>query len=329
MSFIEAPSAGGPEVLQLSSGPVPKPARGELLVRVVAAGVNRPDIQQRRGVYPPPVGASPVLGLEIAGEIVAQGEGVGTFAIGDMVCALTNGGGYAEYCTVPAGQCLPYPNNYDAIRAAALPETYFTVWANLVDLGRIASGETVLIHGGSSGIGVTAIKIARAFGATVFITAGSAEKCEACRRFGADVAINYRSSNFEEEIARLTSGRGVDVVLDMVGAEYTAANVRSLAPEGRLIIIGFMGGRIADGIDLPRIASRRLVVTGSTMRPRSAEDKGAIARALRNRIWPLLDNNQGGPEIHKVFSLADAAQAHRLMEDGSHIGKIVLQVAKS
>jgi NADPH2:quinone reductase len=329
MSFIEASSAGGPEVLQLSRGPVPAPARGEVLVRVFAAGVNRPDIQQRRGVYPPPPGASPVLGLEIAGEIVGQGGGVDTFAMGDMVCALTNGGGYSEYCAVPAGQCLPYPTNYDAIRAAALPETYFTVWANLIDLGKLTSGETVLIHGGSSGIGVTAIKMARAFGATVFVTAGSSEKCEACRSFGADAAINYRNSNFEEEIARLTAGRGVDVVLDMVGAEYAAANVRSLAPGGRLVIIGFMGGRIADGIDLPRIASRRLVITGSTMRPRSAEDKGDIAQALKNRIWPLLDKNQSGPEIHKVFPLADAAQAHRLMEDGSHIGKIVLQVAKS
>ncbi len=328
MSFVQAVSAGGPEVLRLSRGPIPKPARGEVLVRVLAAGVNRPDIQQRRGVYPPPPGASLVLGLEIAGEVVARGEDVDTFGIGDKVCALTNGGGYAEYCTVPVGQCLPYPNNYDAIRAAALPETYFTVWANLVDLGKLASSETVLIHGGSSGIGITAIKMARAFGATVLATAGSAEKCEACRSFGA-VAINYRDGNFEEEVARLTSGRGVDMILDMVGADYAAANIRCLAPGGRLVIIGFMGGRIADGIDLTRIVSRRLVVTGSTMRPRSAADKGAIAQALRERIWPLLDENHAGPEIYRVFPLADAAQAHRLMEDGSHIGKIVLQVAES
>jgi putative PIG3 family NAD(P)H quinone oxidoreductase len=325
MSFVAAASAGGPEVLHLEQGPVPQPAPGEILLRVEAAGVNRPDVQQRRGVYPPPAGASPIIGLEVAGEVVALGDGVDTISIGDRLCALANGGGYAEYCTVPAGQALRFPRGFDAVQAAALPETFFTVWANLFQIGRLAAGERVLIHGGSSGIGVTAIKLAKAIGATVYATAGSDAKCDACRSFGADAAINYRTSSFEAEVARLTGKGGVDVILDMVGADYAAANVRSLSRGGRLVIIGFMGGRIANEIDLTQIVSRRLTITGSTMRPRTADDKATIARELLERVWPLLDAGQCTPEIHRVFPLAEAAEAHRLMETSDHIGKIVLR----
>lgn len=326
MSFVDMTTTGDPAVLRLGTGPVPRPQAGEVLVHVHAAGINRPDIQQRRGLYPPPPGASPILGLEIAGEVVAVGDDVRWPAMGDSICALANGGGYAEYCVVPAGQCLPIPHGFDAVHAAALPETFFTVWANLFEIGQLRAGETVLIHGGSSGIGVAAIKLAKAFGATVYATAGSAEKCEACRRFGADAAVNYRETDFETEIQALTSGAGVDVVLDMVGANYAAQNVRSLKPGGRLVVIGFMGGRIADGIDLTRIVSRRLTITGSTMRPRNADDKAALASALRAKVWPLLDEGRCVPEIHRVFPMADAAAAHRLMEDSSHIGKIVLEM---
>jgi len=326
MSFVAAAAAGGPEVLHIEQGPVPRPAPGEILLRVEAAGVNRPDVQQRRGVYPPPPGASPIIGLEVAGEVIALGEGVDTVVIGDRLCALANGGGYAEYCTVPAGQALRFPRGFDAIRAAALPETYFTVWANLFQIGRLAAGERVLIHGGSSGIGVTAIKLAKAIGATVYATAGSDTKCDACLSFGADAAINYRTSSFEAEIAKLTGKNGVDVILDMVGADYAAANVRSLSRGGRLVIIGFMGGRIANEIDLTQIVSRRLTITGSTMRPRTADDKATIARELLDRVWPQLDAGQCTPEIHHVFSMSEAAEAHRLMETSDHIGKIILRV---
>ena len=325
MSFVEMTSPGEPNVLRLATGPVPIPQAGEVLVRVRAAGVNRPDIQQRRGLYPAPPGASPILGLEIAGEVVACGSDVQWPALGESICALANGGGYAEYCAVPSGQCLPIPRGFDAVKAAALPETFFTVWANLFEIGGLQGGETVLVHGGSSGIGVTSIKLAHAVGATVYATAGSAEKCDACRRFGADAAINYRESDFEAEIMALTSGRGVDVILDMVGAQYAAPNLRSLATGGRLVIIGFMGGRVADGIDLTRIVSRRLTVTGSTMRPRTADDKAALARALRDKVWPLLAEGRCVPEIDRVFPMSEAAAAHRLMEESHHIGKIMLE----
>jgi NADPH2:quinone reductase len=327
MRFVEVATPGGAETLRPATGPVPAPGPGEVLVRVMAAGVNRPDVQQRRGLYPPPPGASPVLGLEVAGEVVALGAGVTELREGERVCALANGGGYAEFCAVPATQCLPWPADFDAVQAAALPENYFTVWANLFQIGKLVADERVLIHGGSSGIGVTAIKLARAFGAVPYATAGSAEKCEACCRFGAEAAVNYRDGSFEKEIARLIDGRGVDVVLDMVGADYAAANIRCLAPGGRLVVIGFMGGRVADGVDLVRIVSRRLTVTGSTMRPRSAADKGTIAAELREKVWPLLDRGEYGPEIHTVLPLEEAAAAHRLMEDSTHIGKIVLHVA--
>lgn len=244
----------------------------------------------------------------------------------ESICALANGGGYAEYCVVPAGQCLPIPRGLDVVGAAALPETIFTVWANLFEIGGLRFGETVLIHGGSSGIGVTAIKLAKAFGATVYATAGSAEKCDACRQLGADATINYRTTDFEAELQTLTSGNGVDVVLDMVGANFAAQNLRSLKPRGRLVIIGFMGGRVADGIDLTRIVSRRLTITGSTMRPRPADDKAALAIAIRAKVWPLLEEGRCMPEIHRVFPMAEAAAAHQLMEESSHIGKIVLEM---
>jgi NADPH2:quinone reductase len=298
-----------------------------VLIRVLAAGVNRPDVQQRKGAYPPPPGASPVIGLEVAGEVVAAGSDVTRWAIGDRVCALANGGGYAEYCAAPATQCLPWPAGYDAIRAAALPETYFTVWANLFQLGRLRSGESALIHGGTSGIGVTAIQLAREFAATAYATAGSDEKCAACLRLGAHAAVNYRTQDFVEEIRRLTEKRGVDVVLDMVGAPYMARNVRVLAMDGRLVLIAFLEGSKAENFDFTPIMVRRLTITGSTMRPRTTAQKGAIAAELREKIWPVLDAGRCGPVIHASFPLARAADAHRLMESGAHIGKIMLQVA--
>jgi NADPH2:quinone reductase len=324
MKVIELVQPGGPEMLRLGTAPTPEPASGEILIRVEAAGVNRPDVQQRKGLYPPPPGASPLLGLEVAGTVAALGEGVAGWSVGDKVCGLANGGGYAEYCAVPAPQCLPWPDGFDAIRAAALPENLFTVWVNVFGHGALKEGESILVHGGTSGIGLTAIKLARAFGATVYATAGSEEKCAACCALGAHEAINYRTQDFAAEIARLTGKRGVDVILDMVGGDYTSRNVASLAFEGRLVIIGFMGGRASDAIDLTRIAARRLVITGSTMRPRTTAQKGEIADALRAKVWPLLSKGECGPEIDKVFPLAEAAEAHRLMEESRHIGKIML-----
>ncbi len=318
-----AHTAGGPEVLHIATGPVPQPGPGELLLRVEAAGVNRPDVQQRKGSYPPPPGASPLLGLEVAGEVVAS-NGATRFPIGDRVCGLANGGGYAEYCTVPETQCLPWPAGYDAIRAAALPETYFTVWANLFDIGRLQPGQSALVHGGTSGIGVTAIQLAHEFGSRVYATAGSQEKCDACLRFGVDAAINYKEAT---AIKEFTAGRGVDVILDMVGAPYAARNLRSLALDGRLVLIAFLGGAKAEELDLTTIMVRRLTVTGSTMRPRTAAQKAAIAEALRAKVWPVLEAGRCGPVIHEVFPLDQAADAHRLMESSAHIGKIILKVA--
>ncbi len=326
MRRIEAAAAGGPEVLSLTTGPVPRPAAGEALIRVLAAGVNRPDVLQRRGLYPPPPGASPLLGLEVAGEVAAVGEGVSALRPGDRVCALTNGGGYAEYCAAPAPQCLPWPSGYDAVTAAALPETYFTVWANLFQLGRLAAGESVLVHGGSSGIGVTAIQLAREFGARVFATAGSREKCEACERLGAAAAINYREADFVERIRGLTAGRGVEVVLDIVGGPYTMRNLACLAMDGRLIQVGTLQGAVVQDFDLTAVMRRRATLTGSTMRPRSTEEKGRIARALREQVWPVLEAGRCRPVIHQVFPLGDAAAAHALMEQSRHVGKIVLSV---
>ncbi len=328
MTYIAADGAGGPEVLKPAAGPVPTPRPDEVLIRVQAAGVNRPDVQQRKGAYPPPPGANPAIGLEIAGEVVETGADVTRWKIGDRVCALANGGGYAEYCVAPATQCLPWPAGYDAIRAAALPETYFTVWANLFQLGRLREGESALIHGGTSGIGVTAIQLAREFGATVYATAGSEEKCAACVRLGARAAVNYRTEDFVEEIRGLTEKRGVDVVLDMVGAPYMPRNLRVLAMDGRLVLIAFLEGSKAENFDFTPIMVRRLTVTGSTMRPRTTAQKAGIAAELREKVWPVLDAGRCGPVIHASFPLARAADAHRLMESSAHIGKIVLRVGE-
>jgi NADPH:quinone reductase len=327
MPYMAHGAGGGPEVLVPATGPVPQPKPDEVLIRVVVAGVNRPDVAQRKGEYPPPPGASPVIGLEVAGEVVAAGAEVTRWKPGDRVCALTNGGAYAEYCTAPAAQCLPWPKGYDALRAAALPETYFTVWANLFGHGRLAAGETVLVHGGTSGIGVTAIQLAKAFGAKVFATAGSAEKVAACLRLGADAAIDYRAQDFVEEVKRLAGGRGVDVVLDMVGAAYFQRNLRCLAMDGRLVLIAFLGGYEVENADLRPIMLKRLAVTGSTMRPRTTAQKGAIAAELEARVWPILAEGRAGPVIHATFPLREAAKAHALMESSAHIGKIMLQVA--
>jgi NADPH2:quinone reductase len=327
MHYIEATHPGGPEVMRIAVGPVPVPKTDEVLIKVLAAGVNRPDVLQRMGLYPPPQNASPLLGLEVAGEVAALGRGVTGFKVGDRVCALTNGGGYAEYCTVPFPQCLPWPEGYDAVGAAALPETYFTVWSNLIELGRLAPGESVLVHGGSSGIGVTAIQLAKEFGSLVYTTAGSQRKCEACLRLGADAAVNYRETDFAQYIREITGGRGVDVVLDMVGAPYTMRNLSCLAMDGRLIQIAVMHGSKVEGFDLLAVLMRRLIVTGSAMRPRSTAEKGAIADALRQGVWPVLNAGRCAPVIYEVFPLKQASDAHRLMESSAHIGKIVLRVA--
>jgi NADPH2:quinone reductase len=326
MQYVAVQTPGGAEMLQVSTMAVPHVREDEVLIEVQAAGVNRPDVAQRRGLYPPPPDASPVLGLEVAGVVVATGAQVHSWRTGDKVCALTNGGGYAQYCVAPDAQCLPWPKNYDAIRAAALPETYFTVWANLFQLGRLARGETVLVHGGTSGIGVTAIQLAREFGAQVFVTVGSNEKAAACVRLGVEAAINYRTQDFAECIAQFTAGHGVDVVLDIVGAPYFERNLRCLAVDGRLVEVSTQLGTRVDSLDLFQVMRRRLTITGSTMRPRSTAEKGAIARALREKVWPALEDGRAGPVICEVFPMTQAADAHRLMESSAHIGKLVLQV---
>ena len=326
MTYVQANGAGGPEVLGLATGPVPSPKPDEVLIRVQATGINRPDVAQRQGSYPPPPGASPILGLEVAGEVVSAGDRVTTLSVGDKVCALTNGGGYAEYCTPPATQCLPWPTGYDAIRAGALPETSFTVWANLFQLGQLTKGQTALVHGGTSGIGVTAIQFAREFGARIFATAGSDEKCAACLKLGADAAINYRTQDFAAEVKPLTEGRGVNVVLDMVGGPYMARNIRSLGMDGRLVLIAFLQGSKVQDFDFVQVMVRRLTITGSTMRPRTTAQKAAIAAELREKVWPALDAGRCPPVIHATFPLAQAAEAHRLMESSQHIGKIMLSV---
>ena len=327
MRIIEASQPGGPEVLRPSSAALPVPKPDEVLIRVQVAGVNRPDVAQRSGSYPPPPGASPLIGLEVSGEVVATGVDVRGYRVGDKVCALTNGGGYAEYCTAPEAQTLPWPAGYDALQAGALPETIFTVWANLFMAGRLSAGEKVLIHGGTSGIGVTAIQLAAAFGATAYATAGSDEKVAACVALGATAAINYRTQDFGAEIKTLTDGRGVDVILDMVGGAYFPRNIRALAIDGRLVIIAFLGGSKVEAMDLTPIMTRRLSVTGSTMRPRTTAQKGAIARELHAKVWPLLDQGKCRPVIHATFPLERAAEAHALMESSAHIGKIMLTVA--
>lgn len=326
MRHVDLTTHGGPEVMRLVEGPLPSPRPGEILVRVEAAGVNRPDVAQRQGSYPPPKDASPILGLEISGEIVGLGTGVTDFQIGDRICALANGGGYAEYCAVPASQALPFPKGYDAVQAAALPETFFTVWANLFQMAGLTEGETVLIHGGSSGIGTTAIQLAKTFGATVFTTAGSAEKCAACMDLGAVRAINYKAEDFVEIVKEETQGRGVDVVLDMIGAAYFDRNLQVLAKDGCLSIIAFLGGAVVEKANLAPIMVKRLTLTGSTMRPRTAEEKRAIRDDLATEVWPRLERGDLAPVIHAVMPFEEVVEAHRLMESSEHIGKIVLKV---
>ncbi len=320
-------TSGGPETMIAAQAPLPVPDALEVLIRVAAAGVNRPDVLQRSGAYPPPPGAHPGLGLEASGEVVAVGSEVTQFAVGDKVVALTNGGAYAEYVTAAQSQTLPWPRGLNAVQAAAIPETYFTVWANLFTLGRLQRGDSVLIHGGSSGIGVTALQLAHAFGATTYATVGTAAKRDACLALGATAVINYHEEDFGDAIRALTDKRGVDVVLDMVGAPYFARNLRCLAPDGRLVQIAFLHGSRVGEFDLLPIMMRRLTLTGSTLRARSAAQKGVIAKAVFDHVWPLLEEGLCLPVIHRVFKLADAADAHRLMEEGSHIGKIMLDVA--
>jgi NADPH:quinone reductase len=323
---IEIERPGGPEMLRRTERPMPLPAAGEVLIAVEAAGVNRPDVLQRLGEYPPPHGASDLPGLEVAGRVAAVGLGVNRFRPGDAVCALVNGGGYAAYCTAPEPQCLPVPQGFSMVEAAALPEAFFTVWHNLFERGRLVAGESVLIHGGSSGIGTTALQLARAFGARpIFATAGSREKCHACETLGATRAIDYKHEDFVKVVKDATGGRGVDVVLDMVGGDYIQRNLSALAPDGRLVFIAFLGGAQAS-VNFVPIMLKRLTVTGSTLRARKVEDKGAIAAALERQVWPLLDAGRVKPAIHQTFPLAEAAAAHRLMESSAHIGKIVLTV---
>ncbi len=325
MRFVDLPRFGAPEVMTIATGPLPVPGEGQILVRTEAVGVNRPDVAQRQGSYPPPKDASPILGLELAGEVAAIGPGVSGYSIGDRVCGLANGGAYAEYCLLPAGQALPYPKGFDAVKAAALPENYFTVWANLFQMAGLTEGETVLIHGGSSGIGTTAIQLARAFGAEVFTTAGSAEKCEACVKLGARRAINYKTEDFAE-IVKAETGEGVDIILDMIGAAYFEKNLSSLAKDGCLSIIAFLGGAVAEKANLVPIMVKRLTVTGSTLRPRTAEEKRAIRDDLLSHVWPLLDEGKVAPVIHQTFAFEDVVAAHRLMESSNHIGKIMLRL---
>ena len=326
MRYVAARGAGGPEVLEMDAMALPVPREDEVLVQVQAAGVNRPDVAQRQGKYPPPPGASPVIGLEVAGTVVAVGSAVQRWRCGDHVTALTNGGGYAEYCVAPETQCLPWPAGFTAMQAASLPETYFTVWANLMLHGRFQPGESVLVHGGTSGIGVTAIQLITALGGKAYATAGSAEKCAACVSLGAVAAIDYRQEEFAKRLAELTGGRGVDIVLDIVGAPYFEQNLASLAMDGRLVQVSTMQGAVATKLDLFQVMRRRLIITGSTMRPRTTVEKGEIAAALEAKVWPLLASGTLRPVIHATFPFGAAAEAHRLMEASTHIGKIVLDV---
>jgi NADPH2:quinone reductase len=326
MKAIEITRPGAPEVLQPVERPAPMPAAGEMLIAVRASGVNRPDVLQRKGAYPPPAGASDLPGLEVAGT-VAGGDAAelaaAGFAVGDRVCALVAGGGYAELCTAPIGQCLPVPAGLSDVEAAALPETFFTVWQNVFEIAKLRPGETLLVQGGSSGIGVTAIQLAKALGSAVIVTAGSDDKCAACLQLGADHAINYRTHDFAAEAKRLTGGRGVDVVLDMVAGDYVAREVQCLADDGRLAIIAVQGGT-ASAFDAGLVLRKRLAITGSTLRARSVAYKTQLAQALREKVWPLLEAARVKPVIHRVFPAHEAAAAHALMESGAHVGKIVL-----
>lgn len=329
MHIVEISTPGTPEVLRSAQRPMPRAGEGELLIRVSASGVNRPDVLQRTGNYPVPLGASDVPGLEVAG-VIESGDAAALAAaglrVGDRVCALVAGGGYAQYCVAPVGQCLPVPKGLSDVEAASLPETFFTVWSNVFDRARLQAGETLLVQGGSSGIGVTAIQMAKAMGATVIVTAGSDDKCAACVALGADHAINYKTHDFAAEVKRLTDGKGVDVVLDMVAGDYVAREVECLAEDGRLVIIAVQGG-VKSGFNAGLVLRRRLSITGSTLRPRPVSFKAAIARHLREQVWPLIEAGRIKPVIHSTFDAASAdgaANAHRLMESGQHIGKIVL-----
>jgi NADPH2:quinone reductase len=327
MRHVAAREPGPPEVLGLAETELPRPRPGEVLIEVAYAGVNRPDCLQRAGGYPPPPDASPIIGLEVAGTVVALGEGVGEWRVGEPVCALTPGGGYAEYCATPAAYCLPIPVGLSPLEAASLPENYFTVWHNVFERGALKRGETLLVHGGSSGIGLTAIQLAKAFGARVVTTVGNAEKAEACLRLGADHALNYREQDFVAEVATITAKRGADVVLDMVGGDYIEKNLKCLAIEGRLVFIAFLHGSRAE-VDWRFVMLKRQTITGSTMRASPHERKAAIARGLRERVWPLLESGKLKPVIYRVFPLAEAAAAHALMESSQHIGKIMLAVRR-
>jgi len=325
MTVVEIASPGGPEQLRTARRPLPQPGEAEVLVRVAAAGVNRPDVMQRQGRYPPPAGASDIPGLEIAGEVIALGANVSGVALGDRVTALLPGGGYADHAVAAAALCLPIPDGFSMIEAAALPETFFTVWTNLFERGGLKAGESVLIHGGTSGIGTTAIQLAAAWGARVFATAGTAEKARACERLGAARGIDYRSEDFVEVVRQVTAGKGVDLILDMVGASYLARNMDAATVEGRLVVISLIGGARAE-INLSTLMSKRLTLTGSTLRVRTVAQKAAVAEGLRRHVWPLLSAGRVRPVIHATFPLAQASEAHRLMESSQHIGKIVLTV---
>ena len=328
MRYVAAREPGPPDVLALAETEVPTPKAGEVLIEVGYAGVNRPDCIQRAGHYPPPPGASPILGLEVAGRVVALGDGVSQWRVGDVVCALTPGGGYADYCTTPASFCLPLPKGLSVLEAASLPENYYTVWNNVFDRVHLTAGETILIHGGSSGIGLTAIQLAKVFGATAITTVGSAEKVAFCRAIGADHVINYREQDFVAEVAALTGKQGVNVVLDMVGGDYIEKNLKCLALEGRMVFIAFLqGGKVT--VDWRSIMMKRLTVTGSTLRASPDARKAEIAASLRAKVWPLFGSGQLKPVINRVFQLGEAAAAHALMESSAHIGKIMLEVAPS
>lgn len=325
MRAVEVPKPGGPEALVPGERPVPVPKPNEILVKVAAAGVNRPDILQRMGLYPVPPDASDLPGLEIAGEVAACGASVTMWKPGDLVCALVHGGGYAEYCVAPEVQALPLPKGLSMVEAAALPETFFTVWSNVYDRAHLAPGETLLVQGGSSGIGTTAIQLAAAMGNRVFATAGSDEKCAACVRLGAEKAFNYRTQDFLAEVKAATGGKGVNVILDMVGGDYVPKELKCLADDGRLVFIAFLRGPKTE-LDINELMRRRLTMTGSTLRPRPVAFKGAIANSLREKVWPLIEAGRIKPVIYKTFPLAEAREAHKLMETSQHIGKIVLTV---
>ena len=325
MKVIEISEPGAPEVLKVAQRPIPEPGEGEVLIKVSAAGINRPDVMQRKGMYPAPPGASDIPGLEISGVVAACGINTAPIEPGAKVCALVSGGGYAEYCLASWALCLPVPDGLQLVDAAALPETFFTVWSNVFERGALTQGEKLLVHGGSSGIGTTAIQLAKAFGAEIFVTAGNEDKCQACIDLGADAAINYREKDFVEEIKSYTNGKGVNLVLDMIGGDYLERNLKCLCPDGRLVQIALQKGPKTN-INLLPIMLKRLTLTGSTLRPRSVEFKAEIANQLKDNVWPLIKDKSVKPIIHKIFNLADARDGHQLMESSEHIGKILLKV---